>query len=123
MTQRVTNRRAPQELRRGADSAHIYSLALSKHCEWLALSSDKGTVHVFALSPAVSTAAAAAAGEEGKRAGSPDGGALAPAGPKGGGDGDGAALQPAPRQNPTSLLSIVKVGRLTERAATWMQGA
>ncbi|EFJ43077.1 hypothetical protein VOLCADRAFT_42684, partial [Volvox carteri f. nagariensis] len=37
-----------QELRRGADPAHIYSLALSRDCEWLALTSDKGTVHVFA---------------------------------------------------------------------------
>ncbi len=46
---------APQELRRGADPAHIYSLALSRHCEWLALSSSRGTVHVFALAPAVHT--------------------------------------------------------------------
>lgn len=40
-----------QELRRGADPACIYSIAFSKgdRPHWLALSSDKGTVHVFSL--------------------------------------------------------------------------
>lgn len=38
-----------QELRRGADRAQIYSLAFSSNAQWLALSSDKGTVHVFGL--------------------------------------------------------------------------
>mmetsp|Transcript_17694 Transcript_17694/g.46047 ORF Transcript_17694/g.46047 Transcript_17694/m.46047 type:complete len:380 (-) Transcript_17694:117-1256(-) len=38
-----------QEVRRGADAASIYSLALSKDAAWLAASSDKGTVHIFAL--------------------------------------------------------------------------
>lgn len=38
-----------QELRRGADAAHIYSLALSRDCGWLACTSAKGTLHVFAL--------------------------------------------------------------------------
>lgn len=38
-----------QELRRGADRAQIYSLAFSLNAQWLALSSDKGTVHVFGL--------------------------------------------------------------------------
>ncbi|CAM6106587.1 unnamed protein product [Calypogeia fissa] len=37
------------ELRRGADRAEIYSLAFSQDAQWLALSSDKGTVHVFSL--------------------------------------------------------------------------
>lgn len=42
---------ALQELRRGADPACIYSLAFSRGDvpEWLAVSSDKGTVHVFSL--------------------------------------------------------------------------
>ncbi|KAK9844455.1 hypothetical protein WJX74_002757 [Apatococcus lobatus] len=42
-----------QELRRGADPARIYSLAFSKgnQPDWLAVSSDKGTVHVFSLQP------------------------------------------------------------------------
>ncbi|XP_042518316.1 autophagy-related protein 18a-like [Macadamia integrifolia] len=38
-----------QEVRRGADRAEIYSLAFSSSAEWLAVSSDKGTVHVFNL--------------------------------------------------------------------------
>ncbi|KAK7392022.1 hypothetical protein VNO78_20448 [Psophocarpus tetragonolobus] len=38
-----------QELRRGADRAEIYSLAFSPTAQWLAVSSDKGTVHVFNL--------------------------------------------------------------------------
>ncbi|KAK8486904.1 hypothetical protein V6N13_002903 [Hibiscus sabdariffa] len=38
-----------QEVRRGADRAEIYSLAFSSNAQWLAVSSDKGTVHVFSL--------------------------------------------------------------------------
>ncbi|XP_017969699.1 PREDICTED: autophagy-related protein 18a [Theobroma cacao] len=38
-----------QEVRRGADRAEIYSLAFSLNAQWLAVSSDKGTVHVFSL--------------------------------------------------------------------------
>jgi len=38
-----------QELRRGADIAEIYSICFSKDSKWLTLSSDKNTVHVFAL--------------------------------------------------------------------------
>ncbi|XP_010545021.1 PREDICTED: autophagy-related protein 18a [Tarenaya hassleriana] len=38
-----------QEVRRGADRAEIYSLAFSANAQWLAVSSDKGTVHVFSL--------------------------------------------------------------------------
>ncbi|XP_074564175.1 autophagy-related protein 18a-like [Curcuma longa] len=38
-----------QEVRRGADRAEIYSLAFSSDMQWLAVSSDKGTVHVFSL--------------------------------------------------------------------------
>ncbi|KAJ7295619.1 hypothetical protein O6H91_Y175900 [Diphasiastrum complanatum] len=36
-----------QELRRGADRAEIYSIVFSSSTQWLALSSDKRTVHVF----------------------------------------------------------------------------
>lgn len=39
-----------QELRRGADRAEIYSVAFSPNSQFLACSSDKCTVHVFALS-------------------------------------------------------------------------
>ncbi|KAL7151222.1 hypothetical protein ABFS83_04G017000 [Erythranthe nasuta] len=38
-----------QEVRRGADRAEIYSLAFSPTAQWLVVSSDKGTVHVFGL--------------------------------------------------------------------------
>ncbi|XP_010525421.1 PREDICTED: autophagy-related protein 18c-like [Tarenaya hassleriana] len=38
-----------QEVRRGVDRADIYSIALSPNVQWLAVSSDKGTVHVFSL--------------------------------------------------------------------------
>lgn len=38
-----------QEVRRGADRAEIYSVAFSPTSQWLAVSSDKGTVHVFNL--------------------------------------------------------------------------
>ncbi|PKA57663.1 Autophagy-related protein 18a [Apostasia shenzhenica] len=38
-----------QEVRRGADRAEIYSLAFSPNMQWLAVSSDKGTIHVFSL--------------------------------------------------------------------------
>lgn len=38
-----------QELRRGTDPAEIYHIAFDRSCAWLAVTSDKNTVHVFAL--------------------------------------------------------------------------
>ncbi|KAF0923452.1 hypothetical protein E2562_006349 [Oryza meyeriana var. granulata] len=38
-----------QEVRRGADRAEIYSLVFSNNLQYLAVSSDKGTIHVFNL--------------------------------------------------------------------------
>lgn len=38
-----------QEVRRGVDKADIYSIALSPNVQWLAVSSDKGTLHIFSL--------------------------------------------------------------------------
>ncbi|XP_024017722.1 autophagy-related protein 18a [Morus notabilis] len=38
-----------QEVRRGVDRAAIHCLAFSSTAQWLAVSSDKGTVHVFSL--------------------------------------------------------------------------
>ncbi|XP_031375096.1 autophagy-related protein 18c-like isoform X2 [Punica granatum] len=38
-----------QEVRRGVDRAEISSIALSPNVQWLAVSSDKGTVHIFSL--------------------------------------------------------------------------
>ncbi|XP_022632145.1 autophagy-related protein 18d isoform X4 [Vigna radiata var. radiata] len=43
-----------QEVRRGADRAEINSIAFSPNVQWLAASSDKGTVHVFSLRVRVS---------------------------------------------------------------------
>lgn len=78
---------ALQELRRGADRAEIYSIAFNYSSQWLAVSSDKGTVHIFKTGAAAAAAAAASAG----------GGAIAGGGAGAGGDGaeekggDGAA--------------------------------
>ncbi len=35
------------QVRRGMDEAEIYSIAFNQTSQWLAVSSDKGTVHVF----------------------------------------------------------------------------
>lgn len=51
------------EVRRGSDPARIYSIAFSRgdNPEWLAASSDKGTVHIFSLTSRNGASAAAAA--------------------------------------------------------------
>ncbi len=38
-----------QEVRRGSDKAEIYSIAFDKLSRFFAVSSDKGTIHVFAM--------------------------------------------------------------------------
>jgi len=45
--------KALQEVRRGADRAEIYSICFNNTSEWLACSSDKGTIHVYKLKPDV----------------------------------------------------------------------
>jgi len=37
------------QVRRGLDPAEIHSIALSPNLQWLAVCSDKGTLHVFSL--------------------------------------------------------------------------
>lgn len=37
------------QLRRGVERAEIYSLCFSSTAEWLAVSSDRGTIHVFSI--------------------------------------------------------------------------
>lgn len=37
------------ELRRGAEKVDIYSISFNMKSDWLAVSSDKGTIHVFSL--------------------------------------------------------------------------
>lgn len=38
-----------REVRRGVDRADIYSISFSSDAQWLAVSSDRGTIHVFSL--------------------------------------------------------------------------
>ncbi|KAH9310426.1 hypothetical protein KI387_025461, partial [Taxus chinensis] len=38
-----------QEVRRGSDQAEVYSISLSPIAQWLAVCSEKGTVHIFGL--------------------------------------------------------------------------
>jgi hypothetical protein len=96
-----------QELRRGTEPAHIHSIAFSTHCDWLAVSSDKGTVHIFALGPTVVTGS-----DESDPNKALDGAAAAALQQQqqqqqqqqGGGAGGGG------RHNPTSMISnLVKV--------------
>ena len=39
-----------QEVRRGSDKAEIFSIAFDKNSNWIACSSDKGTIHIFTVS-------------------------------------------------------------------------
>lgn len=88
-----------QELRRGTDAARIHSLAFSggrgalaaTPPEWLAVTSDRGTAHVFSL----------------RR-----GQGVGPAGDRAdGGGGAQQQQQPEGRANPTSKLAFVSVSR------------
>ena len=36
-------------MRRGSDKAEIYSISFDKMSNWIACSSDKGTIHIFAV--------------------------------------------------------------------------
>jgi hypothetical protein len=105
--------RFPQELRRGSQPATIHSIALSKYCEWLAVSSDKDTVHVWALSSAVATGREApAAGQNGaNNGGGGQGGALGGAyGASGGQQQGGGADAPAGAKNASlAVVSALKV--------------
>lgn len=53
------------ELRRGADQAMVHSLGFSPACDWLAATSDKGTVHIFSLTAKPQGQAGAGAGAAG----------------------------------------------------------
>ena len=44
-----------KELRRGADKADIYCIAFHPTSTWICVSSDKGTVHIYGLSPSDAT--------------------------------------------------------------------
>lgn len=109
----------PQELRRGADSASIHSLALSRNCEWLAVSSDKGTVHVFALSENVATQSEEAQATNGSSADAGTYDSDGKAASSGNTNGGGTSPAAASRHNTTSMFKIVKVGSTnTEQQST-----
>lgn len=107
-----------QELRRGTEPAHIYSIAMSPNCDWLAVSSDKGTVHVFSLANNVQTMASDKV-EAATNSANPmlNGGPASPTALPGGSDG---ASTSGPRHNPTSVFSMVKVSRVAPHTNTTM---
>jgi WD40 repeat protein len=37
-------------VRRGSDKAEIFSISFDRHTNWIACSSDKGTIHIFTVS-------------------------------------------------------------------------
>jgi WD40 repeat protein len=37
-------------VRRGSDKAEIFSLSFDRNSNWMACSSDKGTIHIFSVS-------------------------------------------------------------------------
>lgn len=86
-----------QELRRGADRAEIYSLAFNKSSQYVCVSSDRGTLHIFKL-------------QEGAGAGMTDASsqALGLADAPGGGGGAAAAPGLDDRLNTSSKLSFMK---------------
>jgi WD40 repeat protein len=45
------NGQALQEVRRGSENAVIYSICFDMQSNWLACSSNKGTVHIFSIKP------------------------------------------------------------------------
>ncbi|WVZ96708.1 hypothetical protein U9M48_042310 [Paspalum notatum var. saurae] len=82
-----------QEVRRGRDQADIYSIALSPELQWLAVCSDKGTLHVFRLR-------VAATGDGGKDGGGKQSAETAAA---------RSAVQANTASNARSSLSFMKV--------------
>ncbi|GAB4820207.1 hypothetical protein N2152v2_007253 [Parachlorella kessleri] len=91
-----------QEVRRGSDPARIYSLAFSRGewPDWLAVTSDKGTLHVFSLRRGMGQGEAARGGGGGSSGGaSSSNGSNAAA--------TGADDASPTRANPTSALSFV----------------
>lgn len=89
-----------QELRRGADHAEIQSICFSpKTAQWLAVSSDKGTVHIFKILRAEAQIAPEQMQPKKKKEGNANA-----SGADGGGGGGGAEEPPQPADNPKSSL-------------------
>jgi len=103
---------ALQELRRGADRAEIYSICFHPSSAWLAVSSDKATVHIFSLK-ASSKGAGSASGNAQDAAAQqqsldrPNGQSVEEkAGSSSGSSGSSSAV--AKKSNPTSSFSFMK---------------
>lgn len=45
----TSNQQQLQEMRRGSDKAEIFNIAFDKLSKWVAVSSDKQTIHIFAV--------------------------------------------------------------------------
>ena len=112
-----------QEVRRGADKAEIYSIAFNQTSQWLACSSDRGTIHIFALKGAA--LGGVAAGQQGSAAteSKDDGGGAGSNGGSATGSpssvhssssaaaaaaGSGGGVVAGKKHNPTSSLSFMK---------------
>jgi WD40 repeat protein len=92
------------EVRRGWNQAIIYSLSFNRTSEWIAVSSDKGTVHVFTLAGGVTGSDRPSESEDAEPpSGSQGGGG---AGSAAGGGGGGSSGGP-PSGNPRSSLSFM----------------
>lgn len=110
-----------REFRRGSDPAIIYSLALSKgdQPDWLAVTSDKGTLHVFDISGRGGTNATTAAGGSLLQSRSGSGsfkGAAAAATEAGGiernGSGEtGSASGASPSKSSSTLSTLTAIGK------------
>lgn len=83
-----------QELRRGADRAEIYSICFNYNSLWMAVSSDKGTIHIFSL--------------KGNNPSQPPQPVAPVPPPKPADDAKSAADEKALKANPKSSLSFMK---------------
>lgn len=96
-----------QELRRGVERAEIYSLAFHPNLRWLAVSSAKGTVHVFTLKPTTEEARTEAIANASSPSSS--GSALSPGGNNDGlTRGSSSSLLSSASANAGSSLSFMK---------------
>ena len=109
-----------QEVRRGADKAEIYSIAFNQTSQWLACSSDRGTIHIFAIKGAALSGSAAAQLQAGASESKDDGGGSGSAvlGVSGGSSPSHSSASSgvvsvssssqSKKSNPTSSLSFMK---------------
>jgi len=96
-----------QEVRRGADRAEIYSIAFHPTSTWIAVSSDRGTIHIFALKANSHNSSANKRLEhEQKETAEPSGAANATAPTNA--VSTSSASSSSKKSNPTSSLSFMK---------------